>query len=86
MIAVAVACLPIFLTGHRIARWEGFLFFGYYVAYMLYLILNATGHDKLEKFSAVMMQFVIPLTFVTILLLVVRTVRAKHRDGTIEKM
>ncbi|MCI0698311.1 calcium/sodium antiporter [candidate division KSB1 bacterium] len=86
MIAVAVACLPIFFTGHRIARWEGVLFFGYYVAYMLYLILNATGHDELEKFSAVMMEFVIPLTSVTILLLVIRTVRAKHRGGEVEKM
>ena len=28
MVAVAVACLPIFFTGHVIARWEGWLFFG----------------------------------------------------------
>jgi len=33
MIAVAVACLPIFFTGHRIARWEGGLFFGFFLAY-----------------------------------------------------
>jgi cation:H+ antiporter len=30
MLAVALACLPIFATGHVIARWEGALFFGYY--------------------------------------------------------
>jgi ABC-type long-subunit fatty acid transport system fused permease/ATPase subunit len=29
MIAVAVACLPIFFTGHLIDRWEGALFLGY---------------------------------------------------------
>jgi cation:H+ antiporter len=33
MAAVAVACLPIFLSGNLIARWEGALFFAYYIAY-----------------------------------------------------
>ena len=41
MIAVAVACLPIFFTGNRIARWEGALFLAYYVAYTIYVILDA---------------------------------------------
>ncbi len=39
-VMIAVACLPVFFTGHVIARWEGVLFLGYYVAYTLYLILN----------------------------------------------
>ena len=42
MIAVAAACLPIFFLDGRIARWEGALFLGYYVAYTLYVILDAT--------------------------------------------
>jgi cation:H+ antiporter len=42
MIAVAVACLPIFFTGNVITRWEGGLFFAYYIAYTTYLILAAT--------------------------------------------
>ncbi len=67
MVAVAVACLPIFLTGHLIARWEGAVFVGYYVAYTAYLVLNATEHDLLEPFSAVMVRFVVPLTLVTII-------------------
>ena len=29
--------LPIFITGQQIDRWEGALFFGYYIAYALYL-------------------------------------------------
>ena len=29
MIAVALACLPVFLTGREIARWEGAVFLGY---------------------------------------------------------
>ncbi len=30
MIAVALACLPVFLTGREIARWEGGVFLLYY--------------------------------------------------------
>ena len=29
--------LPIFITGQQIERWEGALFFGYYIAYAFYL-------------------------------------------------
>jgi cation:H+ antiporter len=43
LIASAIACLPIFVTGHTIARWEGGLFLGVYLAYTAYLILSATG-------------------------------------------
>ncbi len=66
MIAVALACLPIFFTGGVISRGEGVLFLGYYVAFTLYLILAATQHDALPLFSTVMMWFVIPLTVVVL--------------------
>lgn len=79
MVAVALACLPIFFTGHLIARWEGALFFGYYLAYTLYLVLGATGHAGLPVFSAAMMYFVLPLTAVTLAVLAVRAFgRQKH--------
>jgi cation:H+ antiporter len=79
MVAVAAACLPIFFTGHRIARWEGALFFGYYVAYVAYLVLAAREHDALPAFSAVMLWFVIPLTGVT---LAVVTWRSRRGPAT----
>jgi cation:H+ antiporter len=66
MLAVAIACLPIFITGREIARWEGAVFLLYYVAYVAYLILAAQQHDALGTFSAVMMSFVIPLTVITL--------------------
>jgi cation:H+ antiporter len=69
MIAVAFACLPIFGTGHRIERWEGALFLGYYVVYVAYLILAATQHDALHSFGSTMLTFVLPLTGVTLLVL-----------------
>ena len=67
MIAVAVVCLPIFFTGQQIARWEGGLFLGYYVAYTLYLVLRETQPAMSRTFGEVMWAVVIPLTAVTLL-------------------
>jgi cation:H+ antiporter len=74
-----LACLPIFFTGYMIARWEGLLFLGYYVAYTLYLILNATQHAALPIFNAVMLLFVLPLTAITLVVLAVRALRSPSR-------
>ncbi len=65
MLAAAVACLPVFLTGREIARWEGAVFVSYYTLYVAYLILAAEQHDALETASSVMIYFVMPLTLVT---------------------
>jgi cation:H+ antiporter len=75
MIAIAIACLPILFRGHRIDRWEGALFLGYYLAYTAYLLLDAAQHDALPVFSAVMLKFVIPLTVLTLAILVARELR-----------
>jgi cation:H+ antiporter len=68
MVAVAVACLPVFFTGARVNRGEGALFLALYAAYTLYLILHATGHDALGTYGAAM-AFVLPLVAVTLLVL-----------------
>lgn len=65
MIAAAAACLPIFFSGHTIARWEGGVFFFYYVVYTLYLILKASEHDQLPVFNNVVLFFVLPLSVLT---------------------
>ena len=78
MTAVALACLPIFFTGYRIARWEGMLFLGYYAAYTAFLILQATQHDAVPAFRTAMTFFILPLTAVT---LAVLAVRAKRQGG-----
>jgi cation:H+ antiporter len=72
MLAVALACLPVFMTGREIARWEGGVFLGYYVAYVAYLILAAQQHAALQAFSGVMLGFVVPLTLVTLVVVLIR--------------
>ena len=75
MLAVALACLPVFMSGREIARWEGLVFIAYYVAYVLYLILAAQQHDALALFSTVMLSFVIPITLVTMVVVMLRKPR-----------
>lgn len=73
MLAVALACLPVFMTGREIARWEGGVFVGYYLAYTAYLVLAAQDHAAaLSAFSAVMLSFVVPLTVITLVVVLVR--------------
>jgi len=67
MVAVAVACAPILARKHRLGRWEGVLFLGYYTAYTAYLVLAAREHAALPRFSAVMLEFVVPLTAATLI-------------------
>ncbi|HVT44345.1 MAG TPA: calcium/sodium antiporter [Thermoanaerobaculia bacterium] len=71
MIAVAVACLPIFFNG-LIDRWEGGFFLIYFAAYTTYLFLKATQHDALPLLSGVMLWFVFPITAVTLGVLALR--------------
>jgi len=82
MLAIAIACLPIFFTGYTIARWEGLVFLGFYVAYTLYLILNESGHVALPAFSTAMLWFVLPLTALTLAVTVFREVRSRQQRAT----
>jgi cation:H+ antiporter len=66
MIATAVACLPIFFTGHRINRLEGGLFLFYFLAYTAYVVMGATEADARRSFELAMVGFVFPLSALAI--------------------
>lgn len=80
LIAVSLACLPVFMTGREIARWEGGVFLLYYLAYVTYLILATQQHAALGVFSAAMMSFVVPITVITLVVVLVR--RGNRPGGT----
>jgi cation:H+ antiporter len=61
MVAVAFACLPLVARRHEISRWQGAFFLSAYAAYVAYLILAAKQHASLAPFSAVMLEFVLPI-------------------------
>jgi cation:H+ antiporter len=80
MIAVAIAALPIFFTGHAIARWEAAVFLGYYLAYASYLILVAADHGLAPQLGTAIVWFVAPITVLTIAATFVRKQR-RSRTG-----
>jgi cation:H+ antiporter len=79
MVAAAIACLPIFFTGHLIARWEGALFLALYAAYTGYLLLAAQQHDALPLYSNVMLYSVLPVLGLTIAILARREWQHRKR-------
>ena len=79
MVAVAIACLPIFFTGYIIARWEGAVFLAYYIVYAAYLVLHATQHEALGVLRQVMLALVLPLTVLVFAVVVYRSWRAGPR-------
>src|SRR6056297_1611591 len=66
MVAVAVACLPIFANGYVLNRWEGIAFLVAYAAYLTWLVLDATEHGTRDSYGDVVLYFVVPIVTVTI--------------------
>lgn len=83
MIAVAIACLPIFFTGFQIARWEGLVFLGYYVGYTAYLVLNAYQHAALPGLEAALIYFALPLTLLTLGVTTYRAMKQNLRGSSV---
>jgi len=80
MIAVAVACLPIFFTNYRISRFNGATFLFFYVAYLVYLIFTATDHEALGTLRVAMLYFILPITAVTLIVITVREITLKKKS------
>ena len=82
MAVVAIACLPVFSTGGRISRWEGFVFFGYFLIYIVWLFLVQTDAPGKSLVGYTVVGFIIPLTVITFALITYRSIRAKRQvDG-----
>ncbi len=62
-----------------IARWEGGLFFAYYIAYTTYLVLAVTQATITRTFGTIMIAFVIPLTVSTLFIGAFRPARDRAK-------
>ena len=78
MIAVALILVPIFYS-KNVARWQGGMLFGYYLAYLLFLVLGATRHDALRPLGTVMLGIVLPATLLMVTASAFRTWRRDHK-------
>lgn len=79
MIAVAVACLPIFFAGYRIGRLNGAAFLFFYIAYLVYLIFTATNHEALGTLRMAMLYFILPITALTLLVITGRELARRKK-------
>lgn len=79
MVAVCVICLPIFITGSVIRRYEGALFLNYLVLYTLFLIVAATHPEDRVWFGKALMYAVLPLTVLTIGISIFHSFRERRR-------
>ena len=80
MIGTAFLVLPIFFTQHRVDRWEGILFLGFYAAYTTHLFLNATNNAALKGFDMAM-TYVIPAIVMGLLILSIKAFRDSRKPG-----
>jgi cation:H+ antiporter len=66
MVAAALACLPILYTGRRVDRREGALLLGFYVAYLGYLGLVASGDPAAEAYGRLLVLGAVPVAGVVL--------------------
>ncbi|MFA5670155.1 MAG: calcium/sodium antiporter [Balneolaceae bacterium] len=62
MIAISIACIPIFIADFNITKSDGFLFLFYYVGYIFYLILDAINSPFKYSMELAMIWVIIPGT------------------------
>lgn len=80
MVAVAVICLPIFLSGSVIRRYEGALFLAYLSLYTVFLILAASNPESRMWFGQVILFAVVPLTVLTLGMSFTQSVRERRAE------
>jgi len=78
MLFVALVTLPVFYIDNRISRVEGGLLLAYYIAYVTYVILRAAESSTLPA-VILFMAFFIPITFIALLVIAVRSSRVKGK-------
>jgi cation:H+ antiporter len=76
-LGVALVCLPVAFTGARIARWEGAVLLGFYLAYLAWLLADASGHAQADDLAAALVGFVVPLGAVAFVTLAIRERRRR---------
>jgi len=78
MIAVALACLPIFFANYRISRVNGAMFLIFYAAYLVYLLMATNQRDGLDEYRTVLINVVAPVTGITLTVIAWRAWKLGH--------
>lgn len=81
MLLTALVCWPVFFVGNRIGRWEGGGFLLYYLAYLWYLVLEASGSVWLVWLEPALFYGAMPLTLMLLVLTLGREMRRRSRSA-----
>lgn len=79
MLICAIACLPIFVSGHRIDRWEGLLFLCCFVGFTALLFVKPVMDEKFPTWSQLFWPIAIPLLLATVIAIAVHSFRSMSR-------
>lgn len=69
MAIAAFACLPIFISDHRIDRWEGIYFLILFITYIILTILYARGSSNIKPIYISLFVFLLPVCLITVIIL-----------------
>jgi cation:H+ antiporter len=78
MIGAIALCAPIFFTRNMVSRREGILLLVYYIAYTLYLVLDAVSFRWIDSYAALLGLIVLPVTLTIITVRVLRELRMER--------
>jgi len=80
MVLVAVACLPVFLIGHAIERWEACCLLAFYGLYTGYLVAQSQGNNQVLGLLATIAWVLGPLTIVAYVVSLAAMWRQRARE------
>ena len=67
MVAVSIMCIPIFIAGFDITKFDGAILLFYYGSYLTYLVLDAVGSSFESTMEIIMLYGVLPVTLVYVI-------------------
>ncbi len=79
MVIVAIACLPLFLVGNGVERWEGLFLILFYCLYASFLIAQAQANDGMLRLLTTIGWILVPAAVVAYLTRLVITWRRQSR-------
>ncbi|MNF57151.1 Inner membrane protein YrbG [compost metagenome] len=78
MLGVAVLTLPVFYSGYRVTRSEGFVLLCLYLAYGLHVVSFTTGMPLATRLEQLMLFYILPVLAAVLLYTTARAWRRQH--------
>ena len=81
MVIAAIVLLPLIISDYEVSRLEGCLLLFWCVVYLIWIVLQSTGHAMLALYSHIVLLALLPATIVFLIATVVVAMRrSKHKN------